>query len=274
MAVVVDGIETEECLPKTCSNSSNCESEYHQCEDNKCKCLATHFDPHTAGCYKFGSTGGELTDDNNGDLSANNTTNVSGSGQDDENNNNLYSIFKDLMKNGDNFWLVIMILIIITIILFAFIFMIARKYYLGYCWTAHKKEYEPNNKSQPKNGHFNKNSINNKSFRQKMSGETEDDDYDDDNTAADRSNLVTTTTNKKDGALRTNQTSLSSSTTAAAGARGAFTTTSNKDGQHHYVKVDMNDNNNRETSDSSNGHYQPFHHRVVSPLASSTSTPV
>lgn len=115
--------------------------------------------------------------------------------------------------------------------------MLIRKYSLGYCWTAHKKEYEPNNKTQPKNGYFNKNSINNKSFRQK-NGEVDDDDAD----------LVN---DKSDGA--------------------AFMTPADKD--HSYVKVNINDNHQHDTTDSFNGNNH-YHHEVTTPLKTSTSTPV
>lgn len=265
-----DGKESIECLPKTCSNSSDCESEHHQCEDSKCICSATHFDPHTAGCYKFGSTGGKPTDgtsDSENTITNGNITSVVDN--DDNGDDNFYSILKDLTKNGDRMWLVILILIALTIFLLALIFLLVRKHYLGYCWTRHKIEYEPNNNknSQPKNGYFNKNSITNKSFRKK-NGET---DEDEDDTAADRSNLVTKT-DKKDGSLVNCAAFIAPNTT-------------NKS-QNRYVKVDMNDHNRRQDGgqlqqqrdsrdSTSNGHYyQPFHRQVASPLASSTSTPV
>lgn len=81
--------------------------------------------------------------------------------------NEFYSILKDLTENSDRMWLVLIILISLSVLIICLIFMLVRKHYLGYCWTAHKKEYEPNNKNAPKNGYFDKNSINNKSFRQK-----------------------------------------------------------------------------------------------------------
>lgn len=167
------GPADSECVEKSCSNSSSCESEFHQCDDNKCKCLATHFDPTTARCYKFGSTGGKASDG---------SASISNSSTGIENQNegyNFHSILKDLTENSDRMWLVIIILITSSIVLFVLIFLLIRKYCIGYCWTAHKKEYEPNNKVQPKNGYFNKNSINNKSFRQK-NGETDDGDPVDD----------------------------------------------------------------------------------------------
>ena len=214
-----NGVESSECLPKSCRSSADCESEYHTCDDYKCKCIATHFDPHTALCYKFGSIGGESnssvdsSSDINGKLQTPN-------GNDNGNDGNVIkSILKDLTMNGDRIWPIMIVLIVLTLILLAIMVCLVRKYCLGYCWTTHKKEYEPNSTNPAKSGQqFDKNSINNKSFRRKKGelGEEENDHdhYDDDgganesdeieNTAAaDRSNLVTTTkksTNSHNGA--------------------------------------------------------------------------
>lgn len=229
--------------------------------------MATHFDPHTALCYKFGSTGGKPAEDSDGANSTHgNITNLFDNENDDS---SLYSIIKDLTKNSDRMWLVILILVVLTILLFTLIFFLIRRHYLGYCWTGHKKEYEPNNKSSPRNGYFNKNSINNKSFRQK-NGETEEDG---DDTAADRSNLVTKTSVDKAN---------KNISCGSLSQRAAFVTSNNDDAdgddnqKHLFVKVDMNENKRlANSSDPSNGRqYEPFIHRVVSPLASSTSTPV
>lgn len=261
-----EGIEVVECLPKTCSSKNDCESEFHICEENRCTCLATHFDPHTATCYKFGSTGGKLEDNSTdlGDLSSTggNITNVADG---DGSNRGFNSILKDLMRNSDKLWLVVIILILLTLILLALMTIILRRYYLGYCWTTHKKEYEPNNECSPKTSPFNKNSINNKSFRKKTA-ELDDDSSGADDTAADSSNLVTTTS-KKDG-------------------RGPLVARNGGDNSivNNYVKVDMrrtskqsdvNQTQSFERSDSSDGHNQRLNHQALArPLASSLSTPV
>lgn len=221
------GAETVECLPKKCSDSSSCE-EYNECTDNICKCLATHFDPITAKCYKFGSTGGKVSDDLK-DAPGNVTTSATAD------DNNFYSILKDLTENSDKLWLVLIILIVLSILVLVLIIMLIRKYSLGYCWTAHKKEYEPNNKNKPKNGYFSKNSINNKSFRQKK-GELDEDNGDD--LVEDRSNLVRPNNNK---------------TGVSTGKK------------NDYVKININEKGTNKL------HYQ---HQVVAPLKTSTSTPV
>lgn len=233
------GQEARQCLPVRCANAATCDMEYHQCEEDICKCLPTHFDPTTAKCYKFGLTKGkpasELLDENS---STTNNSIANTNSRDNYDNNNIYKTLKDLMENGDKMWLVLIILISLSLIIFVLIFILLRKYYLGYCWTAHKKEYEPNNKTAPKNGYFSKNSINNKSFRQKSSGEV--DDLEADNSSADRSSLVRASNGDK-----TNNKS-----------RSVF---SNKPatGTNDYVKVDMD---NRASN--------------FGPLSTSTSTPV
>lgn len=260
-----DGIELARCLPKICRLTSECESEYHICDDNKCICLATHFDPHTAECYKFGAQGGQL---GNAPLIEGNTTTLN---EGDE-GLGFNSIINDLMGNGDKLWPTVIILTILTLIILIILTIVLRKYYRGHCWT-HTKEYKPNNDQSPNNNQFNKNSINNKSFR-KRSGDLEGDDVvsgADDDTAADRLNLVTAP-GKKNGALANQAPSMKRS---------------GKDGknENHYVEVDMRE----ETDDTdgkhqltfgrsdppANGHHQPFHHELMSrPLPSSTSTPV
>jgi hypothetical protein len=174
------------------------------------------------------------------------------------------------MKNSDKLWYVIVMLAVLTIILLALIVMSLRKYFLGYCWTAHKKEYEPNNESAPKSGYFNKDSINNKSFRQK-NGEVDDDGDDIDDTAADRSNLVTTV-NKGRGALlnKGDQRLINNNQELA-------------DTENRYVKVDMraasaideDQQQSYEQANSTNTNYQPYHQQLLSrPLSTSNSTAV
>lgn len=206
-----------------------------------CKCLATHFNPNSGTCYKFGSTNGKPVDEATG----NNLT-VPTSLFDTE--NNFYSTFKDLIRNSDNMWLVLIVLIALTVLLFVLIFTLIRKHYLGYCWTTHKNEYAPNNNSSPKNGNFNKNSINNKSFRKK-NGELDDDDVEE--SAEDRSTLVP--------ALNGKNLSRSPFLTQAV------------DKEQGYVKVNINEHQVSDPSAADNG--AQFHHQL-SPLASSTSTPV
>lgn len=209
--------------------------------------MADHFDPETAKCYKFGSLGGKSSDE----LQAEMANNVTGGVVGDD--NNFYSILKDLTENSDRMWLVLVILISLSILLFLLIFMLVRKHYLGYCWTAHKKEYEPNNKNPAKNGYFNKNSINNKSFKRK-SLETDEED------GGDGSNLVGSTgaeSSRVDG--HTNRAALVTSPAEQPASH------------HNYVKVNMND----DASDPYNNTQLSYHHhKVASPLTSSTSTPV
>lgn len=233
-----NGVETTECLPKKCSHTSSCE-EYHECTDNLCKCLATHFDPTVARCYKFGSTGGKSLED------LQNSSNASTNTNSHDNNNNFNSVLKDLTENSDKLWLVLTILIVLSVLTLLLIVMLIRKCSLGYCWTAHKKEYEPNNKNQPKNGYFNKNSINNKSFRKKND---ELDEENGDDLAEDRSNLVRS--NDKTGAV------------AAKRNIAAATTTGDK---NNFIRININD---KETNKSS------YQHELGTPLKTSTSTPV
>lgn len=221
--------------------TSDCETEYHVCDENKCKCLASHFDPHTAGCYRFGSTGG-LGD---APVLEGNTTIL-----DDGNSS---GGFKDLMS-GDNLWLIVIILAVLTLIILAILIILLRKHYYGYCWT-HTKEYEPNNENSSRNGQFKKNAINNKSFRRK-SGDLDDEGEDGDDTAADRSNLVTTT-GKKNGALLGDP--------VGGGGGGGR----RNDSENHYVRVDM-----RGTNDDGSDNRRPNQQLKTRPLPSSTSTPV
>lgn len=287
------GVESLECLPKTCSNSSSCESEFHQCDDNKCKCLATHFDPTTAKCYKFGSKGGKLLTDNEDSSTGGNLTATKILSDD----SNFYLNLKDLTENSDKMWLVLIILLSLSLILLLLVFLLLRKHYLGFCWTAHKKEYEPNTKNPTKNAYFNKNSINNKSFRQKTNDIDEeagsinaglangqnDDDNDDDGdasgTSSARANLVTNTdkqTNQAttDGYNKNRQTS-------------APLLTSGADKNRDYVKVNINNEavDSKKEKNLSLSHHQYNHadnnskqqyyqHKIISPLKSSTSTPV
>lgn len=237
----LNGLESVRCLPKTCRETSQCESEYHICEDNKCICLASHFDPHTAQCYKFGSKGGQLKDATSTD---GNTTLLN----DDGGDRGFTLIVNDLMRNSDRLWLIVIILAILTFIILAILILVLKKYYLGYCWTR-TKEYEPNDGSE-KGSQFNKNSINNKSFR-KRSCELDGEDNCED-VAADRSSLVTESSKKlihrdRNGTGNVN----------------------------HYVKVDMNGT----SADKDLNRSLVEHDRTVNgdrnrPLPSSTSTPV
>lgn len=234
------GSESLECLPKHCSTSSDCESEYHHCDESKCKCLATHFDPTSASCYKFGSTGGKSLDE----LNASNATNLN------EPEDAFRSFVKDLRENGDKLWIVIIILILLTLLVFLIIFMLLRKHYLGYCWTAHKKEYEPNNKNaHAKNDSFDKDSINNKSFRRKNG------DLECDNDADETTGLTPGGKSAKSGRGMTKQPS--------------------KDQTSPHIKVNMA---GKKLNNGNNSQYNDQHYNqsdlVVSPLASSTSTPV
>lgn len=241
-----DGNEVISCLPKLCTNSSTCESEYHQCEDNKCKCLATHFDPTSAKCYKFGSTGGQPSDDS-----------VLQPTITEENNSGVFTIFRDLTEGSDKLWLILLILILsIVVFLLIFLVLLKKNCFGPCCWTANKNEYEPNNKNGTlKNGNsFDKNSINNKSFRKKTS-ETDDDL--DDTTAADRSSLVAgSKENKEDKKSKKNKQARSSEEIRAQAPSD----------QTRYVVVNMNDDNP--------GQQKSSQKVSSSPLASSTSTPV
>lgn len=232
--VSMNGVERAECLPKTCTDSSNCESEYHHCEDNRCVCDATHWDPTTARCYKFGSLGrGESNAEGNV------TTSTSNDDYSSQNDDTFHSILKDLMENSDKLWVVIILLIILTTFIFLLIFMLLRRHYLGYCWTAHKKEYEPNNENNAdKNGAFNKNSINNKSFKRK-NGDAGDN--------CDNNNLNDSFEDDERAGL--------------ASSRGA---TGRTDQENHH-RIDMSNNRRQQ-------HDNPA--MIVVPLKSSTSTPV
>lgn len=249
------GSESLECLPKTCQDSKDCiESDFHTCEENRCVCLATHFDPTSAKCYMFGSTGGKPVDE-----STKGAENSTTGAADDSPNNNIYSIFKDLRDNGDMMWLVLIILISLSILMLVLILMLIRKYYLGYCWTAHKQEYEPNNKNLPKNSFFSKDSINNKSFRKK-NGDI--DEGDNDSLTADLSNLVAAS-----GKADEKHPSRSSPTT-----KTPYTSSANQ--RYDYVEVDMNGGqllNNSASTDDSDG---PMFRQLIAPLKTSTSTPV
>lgn len=243
--VSYDGNEVVACLPKLCTNSSTCESEYHQCEDNKCKCLATHFDPTTAKCYKFGSTGGQPSDG-----SALEPTNADSNESDD---NSVSTVFKDLTVASDKLWLILLILILSILILLIVVLVLFRKNCLSHCcWTTNKNEYEPNNKNGTlKNGSnksFDKSSINNKSFRKKSS-ETDDDS---DDAAADRSSLVAGSKENNDDKKD------KKSKQTRNGSR--VQTPSNQ-----YVSVNISDDTGGQQSNSQ---------IRTSPLASSTSTPV
>lgn len=123
------------------------------------------------------------------------------------------------------------------------IFLLLRKHYLGYCWTANKKEYEPNNKNPPRNGYFNKNSINNKSFRQKSSGEV-DDENDNDQV----NGVAAASTIGSDDLATEDRSSL------------FISSNKRKKNDDNYIKVNVND-------DTRN-------HYVGQPLLTSTSTPV
>lgn len=161
--------ETHECLAKFCKHDLDCESEFHHCDDSKCKCLPTHFDPNNARCYKFGSTGGV-------DAASNSSTDDSKTKDnliDTESVNNfggsIYTIFNDLKKDSDKMWLLVISLIAFSILILILILLLIRKTALCQCWTVHKQEWDP--KVESPNGAsllgHDKNSINNKSFRRK-----------------------------------------------------------------------------------------------------------
>lgn len=141
--------EDGQCVPKKCLNSNECESEFHRCQDNLCMCLPGNFDLTTAKCYKFGSKDGIIDKSDNG-------TNL------------LTDVLEDLKgSDGDNFWIVLIIIIISVLLILSLLILLFKKHYLRFCFTSYKKEYEPNNKSNPKNG-FHSNPINNKSFKRKL----------------------------------------------------------------------------------------------------------
>lgn len=292
--------------------------------------MATHFDPHTAQCYMFGSTGGkpigEDADNSKANLSKINTDTTLADNDDDD--ISFTSILNDLTGNGDKMWLVILISIVLTVLLVLLVFLLVRRHYRGYCWTKHKIGYEPNNannNNQSKRENevgdggeggslFNKNSITNKSFRRMKDEET--DDYDTltrtDDEPTIKSNLVTSSNkntkknnkrnNNKDGALLINQNVFVSSANGASSNNNNNNMSGHNNDNHEdggHVKVDMNhvkrkdvdglmadvakydvdgNNHKRQTTTRdqiTNGYYNqaPFH-QVVSPLASSTSTPV
>lgn len=267
-----DGNEILECLPKVCSKSSDCESEFHQCDENKCKCLATHFNPHTAGCYRFGATVAGQSDEDmlRATEDSKRRANVTSISLEPRNNDGLWHVtttfFKDLTKNSDRNWLVIMLLILLTLILvLALVLLLAKRHQLaaGCCWTAHKKEYEPNSPAGTLLG-GSKSSINNKSFRRKAQSEFEPAgcDEDDQNTSkstGDKSSLVAAKSPLRGGA-KTN-----GMTTNGAGTKDYVKVDFKEDRQP--VGADCNANEDKEER------YQPFHQRQTA-LATSTSTPV
>lgn len=244
------GIETTECLPKLCSSEDDCEP-FHTCDDNKCKCLPTHFDISRAKCYKFGGKA-PIGDQAAANDSSTPTTGGSGGGGADHRSDDFISILKDLTSmTSDNLWLVLIALIILSLLLLILILSVLRKHYLGYCWTAHKKEYEPNTSKQPppnKDGHFDKNSINNKSFRRRngdMDAEAAAaaDGNDSSTEEEDKSNLVS------------------------------------KRSKGDFVAVDLNSNNGKQQQESSqqtmtSEQRRLQYHHQQGPLKSSTSTPV
>lgn len=255
--VLSGSVESLECLAKFCTFSRDCENEFYSCEENKCKCVATHFDPTSSKCYKFGSTGGKEIDEGN-------VTSVVS----DDNNN--YSIFRDLTENSDKLWLVLIILISLSILIFVLIFMLVRKHYLGYCWTAHKKEYEPNTNSPPKNGYFNKSSINNKSFRKKNNFEVDDADSAAGNESADEHLAGATGVKGADRSiLVTSASSPSSNNKTSIGHtnRGGFLKSASPSKGDDYVRVNMNDNLHEDRR-------KQYQVSLGSPLKTSTSTPV
>lgn len=219
-------------------------------------CIATHFDVSRARCYKFGGTkipGYPSADQNSSssaDINHQNNANSNNGLLDD-----FISTLKDLTsinKTSDRkLWLVLIILITLSLLLLILILSLLRKHYLGYCWTAHKKEYEPNNTTAKspiggsgKSNHFDKNSINNKSFRRR-NGEHDSDDSDYETAGGgggggtrtgneDRSNLVST---KKNG---------------------------------DFVAVNLGADDDKQSSEQKRLNY----HHKQGPLKSSTSTPV
>jgi hypothetical protein len=280
--------------------------------------MATHFDPHTAECYKFGSTGGivdgvdQLTrpgGSRNG--TATRVIDRAGDNNGTSGGNGFFTkTVKDLIRNSSDIsvWLIVILLSVSTLLLLTLMIMIVRKYYLGYCWTAHKKEYEPNNDNgQKSQAAFSKNSINNKSFRKKTNVDHETDDDDDgndnhdqngsannDTAAADKSHLVnipttrtrttTTTTTSLKTAGQPNGTSNGDDKKLANG-NGRVASKLNTFDENRYVNVDMsavtnNGGDNRLFKNdhgfaTTNGYHEQQQQLLLNrPLASSTSTPV
>lgn len=179
--------EIYECLPKFCKRNSDCESEFHHCDDAHCKCLPTHFDPTRARCYKFGSTGGVDSNLDQNKTSANLVDDPSS-----PSTGGFFTIFNDLRNRSDQTWLVVIIIIaslVILLVLILLLLLLLRRTSLCHCWTANKQEWDP--KVAPASGASllnGKDSINNKSFRRKKNVDT--DREDEEEFAEERSNLV------------------------------------------------------------------------------------
>lgn len=126
--------ETYKCLEVSCQMDSDCNSEFHSCQDFRCTCLPTHFDPTNARCYKFGSTGGVDADQNK---TRDNLIDTSASG---DQNGGIYTIFNDLRKI-DIMWVVIVVIIVLTLVVLALILLLPHR--MCHCWTTRKQEWDP-----------------------------------------------------------------------------------------------------------------------------------
>lgn len=200
-----DRILVKTCLPQLCTQDNECESiEFYRCEENKCKCLPTHFDPTRAKCYRFGSQQLGLPEET--PPGANSTGNQTMAADGD---NNKSTILTDLIaattQRADLFWLLVVLLTLLLLILIIFLLRLIccwkdskgqmrsrpaaalATICLPCCWTAHKhKEWDPADaKAAPPDGDAflhdqdgtnRKNSVNQKSFRRKKNLDTEHED--------------------------------------------------------------------------------------------------
>lgn len=198
MVVKNDDGESVECLQKYCTSSKSCESENHVCQNNMCLCLPNFFDIKSSKCYKHGIYPG-FDEDGREELSSDSKLfPLSSKTSLSKGNNNLSDIntkqdsiidriFKDLgIVSSMNLFVFLCFFIIVIFLLIALIYIMIRNPFK--CWKAQKNEFEPNNNKKSiidinstrasaeiPSTNFNKNSINNKSFRRKE--EFEDDDH-------------------------------------------------------------------------------------------------
>lgn len=275
------GTEQAQCLPKTCRVSSDCESEFHRCEQDTsssarlCMCVATHFDPTSAKCYKFGAQGGKSTDVSNNLLASNKTDATTTTTAAENNNNNKYSILDDLIsKIRDNklvMWLVLIVALVVFVI-FVVLALLMLLYKDGHCWTTHKKEYEPHSDKHDtaKNGFLNKNkSINQKSFRQKSADALESANHDDAAAASSADDLLGS---GHTAALEAPTTT----TTATLEQNGKAKQYNNLGGSllHSNIASKDDDRYVKVSLVKSTQQQQQYQHHVSVPLETSTSTPV
>lgn len=199
--------ETTACLPVTCTKESDCRHpDLFQCEDNKCKCLATHFDPTNAKCYLFGASGGgdpasnsKLLITNNQTASSNNNNNYDIGNPEIRTESDLRSILTDLIqgRRPDLLWALLIILISLLLFIFVLILLLSKRgHHLRACFcflclaasTKHKQQWDPtDDKAAPPDGAAflhdgtnnlggkkRNNSINQKSFRRKKNLDSEE----------------------------------------------------------------------------------------------------